>query len=361
MVEVAPCRWISFPLCWLWTKTTVELKTLAKIQTPQTTCSTGTKHLPINQLKRCPLRPFALADLADDLGMLPLWYICVGVVISVVTVAGNGLVVFLIASRPRLHGPSNWIILSLAAADLLVGAGYFLTQYLHDALSFDNNLRHSILSFLCTASTGNLSVLMLDRYIFITKPLRYAVLMNTRRAVLLVSSVWVVSFVSHAVFFLVCSVLPSPPANCSGHFMIFDTVVFETLPMLILSFATTSFLCIVKQKSRQTSIRMGQLRFNQGSVENGERPTRHDRNSALKVVVIASTVFVVCSLFDVVYTVIYQFRGESLTSQRRYFSYTSNLLYMVNSAINPMVYAFYKKDIRKSMRTLIFDRRVQVH
>ena len=285
--------------------------------------------------------------------MLPSWYIFVNIFLSIVTVVGNGLVIFLIASRPRLHGPSNWIILSLGAADLLVGAGYFLTQYLHDALSFDNNLRQSILSFLCTASTGNLSVLMFDRYVFITKPLKYAVLMNTRRAVLLVSSVWVVSFFSHAVFFLVCSVLPSPSANCSWSFNVFDMVVFETLPMLISSFTVARFLCISRRIARVTAVQMDQLQFNRGSqADNGERSRRKRRNSVIKLVAIAAAFFVVCSLFDVVYTVTYQMYGKSLQSERRYFSYTANLLYLINSAANPLVYAVFKEDIKASLKGL---------
>ena len=57
----------------------------------------------------------------------PLWFLVSGAVLSLVTVVGNGLVVYLIITRKRLHNATNWIVLSLAIADFILGAGYLPT------------------------------------------------------------------------------------------------------------------------------------------------------------------------------------------------------------------------------------------
>lgn len=49
-------------------------------------------------------------------------------IITATAIVGNGLVIYLITFRQRLHSKANWFVLSLAAADLFVGAS-FLPYY----------------------------------------------------------------------------------------------------------------------------------------------------------------------------------------------------------------------------------------
>ena len=51
------------------------------------------------------------------------WYNILGWILAVVAVVGNGLVIFLITTKQRLHTTANWFILSLAVADFGVGIG----------------------------------------------------------------------------------------------------------------------------------------------------------------------------------------------------------------------------------------------
>ena len=113
----------------------------------------------------------------------PLWFLVPGAFLSLLTFVGNGLVVYLIITRERLHNTTNWIVLSLAIADFTLGAGYLPAVIL---LEDHTLVRHSVVSFLPAASALNLSLLTVDRYVFITRPLRYSTLMTTKRAVLLI-------------------------------------------------------------------------------------------------------------------------------------------------------------------------------
>ena len=152
----------------------------------------------------------------------PLWFLVLGPFLSLITVVGNGLVVYLIITRKRLHNATNWIVLSLAIADFTVRAGILpAAMLLRDHLV----VQYSVMSFLLAASALNLSLLTVDRYVFITRPLRYSTLLTTKRAVLLIVAVWLASFVPHLLLYLTSA--EKDPANPPRAFEYFDIAVFD--------------------------------------------------------------------------------------------------------------------------------------
>lgn len=52
---------------------------------------------------------------------LPIYYIILASLIWFVAVFGNGVVIYIICTRRRLHVETNYFMVSLASADLLVG------------------------------------------------------------------------------------------------------------------------------------------------------------------------------------------------------------------------------------------------
>ena len=48
---------------------------------------------------------------------MELWYNIVGWFLAAVAVVGNGLVIFLITTKQRLHTTANWLIFSLPLVD----------------------------------------------------------------------------------------------------------------------------------------------------------------------------------------------------------------------------------------------------
>ena len=287
--------------------------------------------------------------------MLPLWHSVLGGLLSIITVAGNGIVIYLIVTRHRLHTTANWFILSLAIADLFLGSSFFLTEILSNVLSYPTRnyiIWYAIGSFLAAASATNLCLLTLDRYIAIVKPLKYVTFMTTRRVVLLISTAWLASFLPHFVLFLrfVIFTTPEDPNEILKGFMIFDCVVFETLPIVILPFATGHLFTVARRHSRQTAVLMAQLRFNQ-RIENNKPFAQNRETSSAKMIVVAVMVFVICYINELCYTVLYQLPDKK-TQPNEVFFYIMELLYIVNSAVNPVVYAFFKKDIKKSLRNM---------
>src|SRR6218665_92470 len=119
--------------------------------------------------------------------------------IMLVIVLGNGLVVVAIAIDRNLKGLQNWFIVSLAVSDLFVGLFIMplsLTNELLGYWVFGNILCELWLStdvLLCTASILNLCLISLDRYWSITRAISYVRQRTRRRALVMISVVWVLS------------------------------------------------------------------------------------------------------------------------------------------------------------------------
>ena len=212
---------------------------------------------------------------------------------------------------------------------------------------------YTLVSFLVASSALNLCLLILDRYIYFTRPLQYAVLATTRRCLVAIFGVWATAFTSHCLFFVICIKMPpSVDHKCMEDFATFDFVIFETVPMIVLTFAFGRIFSITRKISREVAVQLRQLRFNyeKVAVETVQPSERKDKNTTMKIVGIAVAAFAICYLNEVVYTVLYQFGGRTHSGD---FPLVVSISYLVNSAINPLAYSLYKSDIKKAIGRMV--------
>ncbi|XP_035289578.1 muscarinic acetylcholine receptor M5-like [Anguilla anguilla] len=141
----------------------------------------------------------------DPLGGHKPWEVVVIILITVplslVTVIGNLLVMISFRVNSHLRTVSNYFLLSLAVADLVLGAisMNLYTMYIILGRWTLGNLACDI--WLATdyvasnASVMNLLLISFDRFFSITRPLTYRAKRTPRRAAIMISLAWAISFI----------------------------------------------------------------------------------------------------------------------------------------------------------------------
>ncbi|XP_062952059.1 D(4) dopamine receptor [Cynocephalus volans] len=175
-----------------------------------------------------------------------------GVLLIGAVLAGNSLVCVSVASERALQTPTNYFIVSLAAADLLLallvlplfvysevqGGVWLLSPGLCDALMAMDVM-------LCTASIFNLCAISVDRFVAVAVPLRYNRQGGGHRQLLLIGATWLLSAaVAAPVLCGLNDVRGRDPAVCrleDRDYVVYSSVCSFFLPcplMLLLYWAT---------------------------------------------------------------------------------------------------------------------------
>ncbi|XP_033747658.1 dopamine receptor 2-like [Pecten maximus] len=120
--------------------------------------------------------------------------------IMIFTIVGNVLSIAVILRTKVLRTPSGNFIISLAAADLMVGACVVPFSFISASQGrwiFSNEVC-TVVGFLqfysTTLSISNLLVLTIDRWISVTKPLKYTRLMTNKVSYACIAFIWIAVF-----------------------------------------------------------------------------------------------------------------------------------------------------------------------
>ncbi|TRY60716.1 hypothetical protein DNTS_016447 [Danionella cerebrum] len=116
-------------------------------------------------------------------------------------VAGNILVILSVVCNRHLRSPTNYFIVNLAIADLLLGTTVLpvsATLEILDYWVFGRifcDVWAAVDVLCCTASIMSLCVISIDRYIGVSHPLQYPNIVTGRRALLAMLGVWILSLI----------------------------------------------------------------------------------------------------------------------------------------------------------------------
>ncbi len=158
--------------------------------------------------------------------------------LSIITIIGNVLVMISFRVNPLLRTVSNYFLLSLAVADFILGAVsmnlyttyILLGQWTLGSLACDVWLTVDYVA--SNASVMNLLAISVDRYLSVMRPLTYRATRTPRRAAVLITLAWSVSFVLWAPAILfwqyVVGERSVPEGECSVQFLSEPVITFGT-------------------------------------------------------------------------------------------------------------------------------------
>uniref|UniRef100_A0A667XVJ9 Trace amine associated receptor 1 n=1 Tax=Myripristis murdjan TaxID=586833 RepID=A0A667XVJ9_9TELE len=276
--------------------------------------------------------------------------------LSVLTFCGNLLIIISIIYFKQLHTPTNYLILSLAMSDLLVGALVlpFIIALSVDSCSYLADLickmGRSLDVFLGTSSILNLSFISIDRYVAVCHPLRYESKINVRAAVIMILLSWGFS----ALIGIGVIIMGLKEGKCEGRCFSFNIDIsgitgcvlsFYLPAVVMLSIYLKIFLVAQKQaRSIQNS--------NCQSIKSGASVSKMERK-ATKSLAIVMGAFLICWAPNFTATALNPLINYSIPitviEVFAIFGWT-------NSVLNPFIYAFFYSWFRVAFRMIVSGR-----
>uniref|UniRef100_A0A8C9TFB6 Trace amine-associated receptor 1-like n=1 Tax=Scleropages formosus TaxID=113540 RepID=A0A8C9TFB6_SCLFO len=286
-----------------------------------------------------------------------------------ITVFGNLLVIIAIAHFKQLHTPTNYLVLSLAITDFLLGAIIMppsMVRSLENCWYLGSlfcKIHNSTDITLCTASILNLSFISIDRYYAVCHPLQYQTKITNCVTVAMILTCWSVSaLIGFGIIFLELNIWGIEDfyfdnIDCVGGCTLFQSFA-SSFTSSTLSFYIPGFIMLgIYQKIFLIAKRQALSIHTSGCYNgNSERiktsQTKMERKSTKTLAIVMGvflscwTPFFLCNIIDPVI-------GYSIPPVL--FDALVWIGYL-NSTFNPMVYAFFYSWFRKAFMTIIFSK-----
>ncbi|XP_022789159.1 octopamine receptor beta-2R-like [Stylophora pistillata] len=273
------------------------------------------------------------------------WFHILGWVLSIATVVGNGFVVGLLAHTPRLHSTSNWFVLSLAVADFGVGIiVYPFSFFCYRSMQCNLKVYVAFFWFFLHSSATNLCALTWNRYFAIVHPFKYHMSMTERRPGIVIMTAWLVSFASALSLLVGLYATQSP--TVLKILRIANISIFDIVSCALLLYSVIRILIVARTQAQQVSA--GSELHGRPSTEVEPSRRGNQRNTALFIIALV-VFFLGCYVIVSAVTLCLTFSSCQTSNTA---GQAIVCLLTVNSAVNPLVYAFLKRDIKREAQRL---------
>ena len=278
----------------------------------------------------------------SDTGMTWDMYMYMYIIVSIciVIIIENCLTVVLMSSHQLLRTKTNYILISLAVVDCLTGSLWMFFTLGLDILP-ENYFCHIFYAFLGFSTMNtllHLGLVSLERYIAIVYALHYHIYFSTRRLVAGIVSCWTVSFIIIICLFIAISPVNDPFCIKYAKFINYITLVcIGLISFWLILVYTTIYKEILRQQ-----IRVQSIGFDQSGNE-------HSRIKAAKMILLTVGCFFLCwlpfgtcSLITLVDEDLYM-----SSPALQWYDYLSNILLLLNSTMNPIIYIMRMQSFRR--------------
>ncbi|XP_048842058.1 trace amine-associated receptor 1-like isoform X5 [Brienomyrus brachyistius] len=285
-------------------------------------------------------------------------YVLLGATV-LLTVLGNLLVIVTISHSKQLHTPTNYLILSLAVSDFLLGAVVMPPSlirsletcwYLGDWFC---KIHTSIENLLTGASIFMLYLISVERYVAVSQPLLYHALITTRVAKYMILTCWVLSALigfGMELNSLTIQDVYLTQFNCEGRCAVLLDKVSSIISSLFIFFIPGLFMLglylkILVIAHKQARLIQVTILINRNREKTRIILSKMEQKST-RTLGIITAVFLSCSSPCFIYIII-----DPITGLSTPYLYDILLwIYYLNSVMNPTIYSFLFKWFRESLR-----------
>ncbi|XP_061074067.1 trace amine-associated receptor 13c-like [Conger conger] len=285
-----------------------------------------------------------------------LLYTAVSVVVSL-TVCGNLLVIISICHFKQLQTPTNFLLLSLAMTDFLVGVfvmPLYFTMLIEPQRCFGMVLC-TIFNFaafhLTSVSIYNVTLIAVDRWFALSNPLHYSMKMTVNVTLRLVSILWLTSFIYTMVLLYFNGNIDNAKVNitCSECVVVLDDV-WATVDFILVFVVSCSMIIIIYLRIFAIARNHAKkIRSVQKSQKTNTDSTASERKAA-KTLGVLVAVFLLCLVPSFVCTFFDAYISNEAVQLA--VSITMTLLYL-NSSINPVIYALFYPWFKTSVKLIL--------
>uniref|UniRef100_A0A8C4RJT8 G-protein coupled receptors family 1 profile domain-containing protein n=1 Tax=Erpetoichthys calabaricus TaxID=27687 RepID=A0A8C4RJT8_ERPCA len=249
------------------------------------------------------------------------------------TVVGNLLVVISVSHFKQLHTPSNLLVLSLAAADFLIGI--FLMPfniskiiencwYFGDRFCFFNAL---VDYTLISVSVSNLIFIAIDRYVAICDPLLYSAKITVPIVQLIIIR------------------------DCEGIYaeswVLMEFIIMFLIPCAVMASLYSKIFLVARRHLKIINSVNQQICTKE--LHQNKRPKNSERKAA-KTLGIVISVFFICWVPFYTCTIVDTY--TTLPVPNVFFNILAWLIYF-NSGMNPIIYALFYPWFKKSVKLIL--------
>ncbi|VFV26635.1 olfactory receptor 12d2-like [Lynx pardinus] len=298
---------------------------------------------------------FLLLGVTDIQALQPYLFV-VFLAIYMVSVVGNGAVLLVVVSDPRLHLPMYFFLGNLSCLDICYSTvtlpkmleNFFST---HKAISFLGCISQlHFFHFLGSTEAMLLAVMAFDRFVAICRPLHYSVIMNYQLCTRMAVTVWTIGFF-HA---LLHSMMTSRLNFCGSHQI--HHFFCDVKPLLELACGNTELNQWLLNTVTGT-IAMGPFfltLLSYFSIIISLFSKTHSCSALRKALSTCASHFMVVILFyaPVIFTYISPTSGSSMDQDQ-----VAAIMYsVVTPMLNPLIYTLRNKDVKAALSS-VFTRR----